>query len=255
MPDEAQATSANPADNPPPPAPTPPAAEATTDAASTTDKAKLPRPPRKPAAAQPAQLSRRTTVLLVVAAVALAIGVAWVVVQMAMPLVEGNQPTLAEEFEDRNNNYAIRRPVTWVIEDRHDGANIYIKGPRERGFPPLIIVSLDIKPGGIESYLREHKGRIAYQDKTVAWISEDTDYIDGCPNTVRLEYECNATLNDDSVVRVRALQFIMEDKPRFYRVTCFVSAELYEKYLSKFEACARSFRRTPIPKATPQQLQ
>lgn len=174
--------------------------------------------------------------------------------QMTDPIAAGT-PKLAAEFEDKANNYTIRPPAGWVIEDRHDGANIFIKCPGETGFPPVVIVSLEVKPGGIESYLREHKGRIAFEDKTVKWLGEaEDDFIDGCPNTKRLEYECDAKLDDGSQTRVHALQYIMEDKPRFYRVTCFVSTELYEKYLPKFEACARSFKRTPIPKGVPQYL-
>lgn len=173
--------------------------------------------------------------------------------QMTASIAEG-PPKLGPEFEDRANNWTIRPPANWVIEDRHDGANIFIKGPREKGFPPLIIVSLEIKPGGMESYLQEHKGRIAFKDKKVKWLSEEPDFIDGCPQTVRLEYECEDEMDDGNMVKVRALQYIMEDKPRFYRVTCFVSPENYEKYLPKFEACARSFRRTPLPKAAPEVL-
>ncbi|MCY3021527.1 MAG: hypothetical protein NTW87_21140 [Planctomycetota bacterium] len=133
-------------------------------------------------------------------------------------------------------------------------ANIYIKGPREIGFPPLIVVSLHIKPGGIESFLREHKGRITHKDKTVAWMTEESDSIDGCAHTVRLEYECNTEMDDGSAVRVRALQYIMEDRPRFYTVTCFASPEVFERYLPRFEASARSFRRTPIRAPAPQAL-
>jgi len=218
--------------------------------------AKPARPPRNAPPLALFGLSPRMTKLFVVGSAVLA-GAALVAAiihfadQMTASLTEG-PPKLAREFEDKVNNYSIRPPATWVIEDRHDGANIYIKGPKEKGFPPLIIVSLEVKPGGIESYLREHKGRIGYLDKTVKWLSEEPDFIDGCSNTVRLEYECNTVLNDESQVRVHALQYIMEDKPRFYRVTCFVSTELYEKYLPIFEASARTFKRTPIPKAAPQ---
>jgi len=231
------------------------------------------RPPRLPRKAAPPSLlglSPRKTMLLLgaVAAVAGALLVTVIIKfagDMTAPIAEG-APKLAAEFEERANNYTIRPPVNWVIEDRHDGANIFIKGPKERGFPPLIVVSMEIKPGGIESYMREHKGRIAFQagqitngpkdskDKAVKWISEETDSIDGCPNTVRLEYECNTVMNDETIVRVRALQYIMEDKPRFYRLTGFVSPENFEKYLQKFEACMRSFKRTPLPNAAPQVL-
>jgi len=219
------------------------------------------RPMRLPRKAPPPSflgLSPRKTMWLL-GAVATIAGVGLVVViilfagRMTDSVTEG-PPKLAAEFEDKTNNWTIRPPVNWVIEDRHDGANVFIKGPKEKGFPPLIIVSLEIKPGGMESYLREHKGRIAFKDKQVKWLNEENDYIDGCPSTVRLEYECSNEMDDGTTVRVHALQYIMEDKPRFYRVTCFVSPENFEKYLPKFEACARSFKRTPLPKAAPQVL-
>lgn len=192
--------------------------------------------------------------LLVVAAVILVTGLTYVVVQLAAPVVEPGQPRLGPEFEDKNNNFTIHPPVNWAIEDRHDGANIYIVGPKEKGYRPFIIVSLEIKAGGIESYLREHKGRINYQEKTTKWLSEDTDSIDGCPHTARLEYEWDYTPDDMPVVTVRTLQYVMEDKPRFYRVTCSVAADLYDNYLPQFEHCARSFRRTPLPKPLPEAL-
>jgi hypothetical protein len=101
----------------------------------------------------------------------------------------------------------------------------------------------------LTSYLQLHKGRIELQDKTVKWISEDLgESIDGCPQTARLEYECTLEVENVGPVKVRALQYIMEDKPRFYRVTCFASSSTFEKYLPKFEASVRSFRRQPLPR-------
>jgi hypothetical protein len=201
------------------------------------------------------QLSGRATVALIIAAVVIAVTLAYLVVQMTAPIVEAGPPKLAAEVEAQNINFAMRPPVNWAVEDRHDGFNLYIKGPREPGFSPVIVVSLEIKPGGIETYLREHKGRIAVEDPSVKWLSEEADSLDGCPHTVRLEYECKTTLDDGTAVSVRALQYIMEDKPRFYRVTCFASAETFEKYLPRFEASARTFKRTPLPKAMPQPIQ
>jgi hypothetical protein len=48
-------------------------------------------------------------------------------------------------------------------------------------------------------------------------------------------------------VKVRTLQYVMEDWPRFYRVTCDAAAEKYKKYLARFEASAGSFKRI-LPK-------
>lgn len=190
--------------------------------------------------------------LFVLAGTGLVIGLTYIISNMVQP-DPVTSPPLAKEINDTNNNFTIRPPANWHVEDPHDGSNIYIKGPREKGFSPLVIVSLDIKPGNISSYLQEHKGRISFQDKTVQWISEETDEsIDGCANTARLEYDCVLPIDphDESkgTVKVRTLQYIMEDKPRFYRVTCHVAADLYERYLDRFEACARSFKRIPLPR-------
>jgi hypothetical protein len=52
-------------------------------------------------------------------------------------------------------------------------------------------------------------------------------------------------------VKVRTLQYIMESKPRFYRVTCHARADQFDKLLPYFEATARTFRRTKLPKLLP----
>jgi len=189
--------------------------------------------------------------LIITAATALVVLVAMLAMYLTANEPEAAVPKLGAEFTDPiHMSFSIRPPANWVIEDPHDKTNIYLKGPREPGLRPLIIVSLDIAPGSLNSYLQLHKGRIEAEDKSVTWISEDSgESIDGCPNTARLEYECNFEAANKEQVRVRALQYIMEDKPRFYRVTCFVPASLYEKYLPRFEASARSFRRVPIGRA------
>jgi hypothetical protein len=195
----------------------------------------------------------------VVIAAVVVFGVAALLAKMARPITENTGPKLAKEITDTRNNYTIRPPMNWHVEDRHDGKNVYIKGPREKGFSPLIIVSLDIKPGGMTSYLLEHKGRISAEDKSIKWISEDTDEsIDGCVNTARLEYDCDMAVDPADAskgnVTIRTLQYIMEDKPRFYRVTCHVAIDQYEAYLPRFEACVRSFKRIPLPQAPIQPL-
>ncbi|HYG76190.1 MAG TPA: hypothetical protein VEK08_14390 [Planctomycetota bacterium] len=206
--------------------------------------------PRKWNPPPPKQLSTGMMVLIIAGAVVLVGIVAVLAMQIGAPEPEAMVPKLAAEFTDPINSYSIRPPVGWVIEDRHDKSNIFIKGPKEPGLSPFIVSSLDIAPGSLSSYLQLHKGRIEAEEKTVQWISEDTgESIDGCVNTARLEYECDFEMSPGSgKFRIRALQYIMEDKPRFYRVTCFVTASLYEKYLPKFEACARSFRRQPLPR-------
>lgn len=170
-------------------------------------------------------------------------------------------PQLQAEFIEPHNNYAIRPPVGWRIKDPHDRKNIYITGPNAADFPPLIVVNLEVKAGGIASYLQEHKGRIQFENKTVQFISEEPDSIDGCTNTVRLVYdmdhdpgkrnENNELVDAGKTVRVRTVQFIMESKPRFYSVTCHARADQFDRMLPYFEATARSFRRTKMHKLLP----
>jgi hypothetical protein len=211
------------------------------------------RTPRRWTPAQPKKLPTALIISFVVIATGVVLGLTVVLSKIAQPNISNNGPKLAKEISDTKNSYTIQPPINWQIEDLHDGSNIYIKGPREKGFSPLIIVSLDIKPGAMASYLQQHKGRIGFQDKSVKWLSEETDEsIDGCVNTARLEYDCDLPVDpDDSTkgtVKVRTLQYIMEDKPRYYRVTCHVALEHYERYLPRFEACARSFKRIPLPR-------
>ena len=64
----------------------------------------------------------------------------------------------------------------------------------------------------------------------------------------KLVYDCQMPKDGgDGTVTVRMLQYVIDDHPRFYMVSCFVNAELFDKYLQRFEASARSFERIPIP--------
>jgi hypothetical protein len=249
-----ESTSADPAPSAPPPTGENAAAAASSGSVPKADKAKagIGKTPRKWNPPPAKKISRGLAITLIVISTVMMLGFLWVMVQVALPAPEAEMPKLDREFTDPINSYSIRPPISWHIEDPHDKSNIYIKGPREPGFSPLIITSLDIAPGSLSSYLQLHKGRIESQDKTVKWISEDLgESIDGCPQTARLEYECTQEMEGAGPVKVRALQYVMEDKPRFYRVTCFVASNLYEKYLPKFEASVRSFRRMPLPRALP----
>lgn len=208
-------------------------------------------PPRR-WAPQPKKISRGLAITLIASATAMVLGLGFLTVKMLTPAPEAEVPRLDQEFTDPINSYSIRRPLGWRIEDPHDKSNIFLKGPKEPGYSPFIVSSLDVAPGSLASYLQLHKGRVEAQDKTVKWISEDLgESIDGCPHTARLEYEFTEETEQAGKVQVRALQYIMEDKPRFYRVSCYVAANLYEKYLPKFEASVRSFRRLPLPRALP----
>jgi hypothetical protein len=237
-------------------------------------RAKQPPKPLKPirswAPRKGPVLSTRTTVLLIAAGVAMAALLLVVAVflsdQLGLGRKPGGPPALGPVFEDPNNNYTIRPPANWRFEDPHDGKNIFIQGPKEDDFRPLIIITLDIKPGSIESYVQEHKARTSHEDKlarsaeggrdaatTVKWLKQEEDSIDGCPHTVRLEYEYDYDVNGRTV-KIRGVQFIMEDKPRFYRVSCYATEALFDRYLARFEASARTFKRTPLRVGPPQPL-
>ncbi|HEY3319708.1 MAG TPA: hypothetical protein VGP72_04455 [Planctomycetota bacterium] len=204
------------------------------------------------------KISRRTAVLILVSATVAVIGLALVVARIAVPPVEAEAPRLGPEFNDPLiNNFSIHPPLNWHLEDPHDDTNLFIKGPREPGFSPLIIVTLDVREGRLSSYLQLHKSRIEFEDKQkggdgITWIGENQEEsIDGCTRTARLEYECNLADEDGRKIKVRTLQYIMEDRPRFYRITCCATASVFDKYLARFEASARSFRRLPIGKEVP----
>jgi hypothetical protein len=191
----------------------------------------------------------------------LVMAILWIAfAELLMPTIDNDAPPpLGPEFKDQGSitrNYcALRPPLNWTVHDPHDDANVYFKGPKEKGFSPLIIESAEIAPGGIVSYIKEHKARILAQDKTVVFDEkeEDEDVIDGC-RAHRLVYDVDLPSETDKapdgspmMVKVRTLQYIMEDRPRFYRITCHVRADQYRRFLSRFEASARSFKRLAIP--------
>lgn len=163
-------------------------------------------------------------------------------------------PQLQGEFNDRHNSYGIRPPVGWTIRDPHDQKNIYITGPNDAVFPPMIVINLDIKAGSIASYMQEHKGRIQFENKTAQFISDDPDSIDGAVATRRFVYDLDHVADNGQTIRLRTLQYILEDKPRFYRVTCHARVEDFDRLLPFFEASARTLRRTKVPTKTPQPL-
>jgi len=158
---------------------------------------------------------------------------------------------LGQAYLDNEDNFSIRPPVNWTVDDHFPDASVAITGPQEHGMSPLILVALEIAPGRLESYLEEHKRRLQRQDPSVKWLSEDEVWIDGCRAT-RLEFECAVEDRQGGMAPVRALQYVFDCKPRYYRVTCFVAASLYEKYRSKFEATAGSFARQPLVVPFPQ---
>ncbi|MFH0939330.1 MAG: hypothetical protein V1899_08630 [Planctomycetota bacterium] len=167
--------------------------------------------------------------------------------KMAMPTIEEGPPALAKKFKDIKNGYTICPPLNWVIQDPHDGWNLYLKAPAEKEFSSVIIVSLEIAPGQLASYLAEHRARIENQDKTIKWIGEaEEEVIDGCL-AMKIEYDCDLQIDNDTSVKVRTRQYILEDRPRFYRITCHSRADKFDKYEARFDACARTFTRAPEP--------
>ena len=176
------------------------------------------------------------------------------------------QPILAAEFKHVKDNYSIRVPLNWGILDREPDVSLHTvpKSPRngskfqssEYGYGPHIMVSRDdLASGRFKPYLLEHKARIENLDKTVKWLSEDEDCIDGC-HTARLVYEWDFTKEEDhSIVRVRTLQYVLDDRhdeiPRYFVISCSVGAAAYDKLLPTFEATSRSFHRTAPAQAQP----
>lgn len=197
----------------------------------------------------PSRISKPVFWFLIVMASFLLVILGLLMGKLAMPTIEEGPPALAQPFKDQKNQVTFCPPLNWNVNDPHDGWNIYIKGPPEHGFPPLIIMSLAIEPGSLRTYLAEHKARIEKEEKTLKWVSEEEDAIDGC-RTMRLEYDCDL-MESGKLVKVRTLQYVLDESPRFYRITCHVAAEKYQKYLARFEACARSFKRAPTPVVLP----
>jgi hypothetical protein len=212
----------------------------------------IPRAPRKWNLPQQSKISNKAVWTLVAFSSVMVAVFGILIGELAMPRATDGPPALGPEFKHNDNAIIIRPPLNWTIVDPHDQWNIFIKGPAvDHGFPPLLIASLEIAPGRMSSYIKEHKARIEAENKTVKWISEQDHMIDNA-HAVRLEFDCEMPLenekNPDGSPKmgvVRSLQYVMEDSPRFYRVTAHVRADLYQKYLSRFEASAHSFKRMP----------
>jgi hypothetical protein len=138
----------------------------------------------------------------------------------------------------------IQPPMRWTLDQVPNDPNAFIRGPKEKGYSPLVIVSMEEAPGDLEAYVKEQKARVASQDKTVKWLAEAPATLDGRPAT-RLEYDFEDNAEPPAIgkVRVHGLQYIVEDKPKFYRVSCYVIADAFDRYLERFEACAKTFAR------------
>lgn len=159
---------------------------------------------------------------------------------------------LAMPYRNNDDGFTISSPINWTVDDHFNGASVAIKGPQERGMSPLILVAMEIAPGRLKSYLEEHKRRLSHQEESLQWLSEEEITMDGCP-AVRLVYESDVEIEEGKPkVRVHAVQYIMDDNPRFYRITCFTNASLFERYRAKFEASSNSFKRLPLVTPFPQ---
>ncbi|MCW8129752.1 MAG: hypothetical protein KIS92_05300 [Planctomycetota bacterium] len=205
---------------------------------------------------KPDPVSKRLGWLLVIASTTavVVLGLFIFILDSVSVQVDNGPVALGQAYLNNDVNFRISPPINWTVDDHFGDASVAIKGPQERGMSPLILVAMEIAPGRLQSYLEEHKRRLSRQDPTLQWLSDEDTWIDGC-HVERLEYECDVEVQEGKPkVRVHALQYIFDNKPRFYRVTCFVSATLYERYRAKFQACAESFARTPLVTPFPSQL-
>jgi hypothetical protein len=254
--------------NAPPPSPTPPAsptpAPRIQEAAQARPARQGPRPPLKHFKTRPPPKHLKLVLILsIVLGTFFLAGFALLILSLVSPDSHAVAwlfgPEAKEEvvemgplFTDQKNNVTLRPPLNWTINDPHDGWNLFIKSPViEKGFSPLILFSVEVSPQRLDSYLKEHKQRIENDNKTVKWLSdEDPGPINGCP-TRRLEFECQVPDDSGQIVKVHTLQYVIEDWPRFYRITGDVVADKFQRHLSRFEACAKSFTRLlPKPEAS-----
>jgi hypothetical protein len=175
-----------------------------------------------------------------------AVGVVLAISQYMMPGVQDGPPLLENPHNDTVNGVSIRAPKNWLLQDPFDGSNVYILGPKEKGFSPLIIMCTEVSSGKLPAYVKEHKDRTNLRGDSVVWLSEEVDIIDST-RAVRLEYEYNYKVEGKEDVKVRGLQYIVGDWPRYYRLSAYVRADLFESYRPRFEASMRSFKRMPKP--------
>jgi hypothetical protein len=168
--------------------------------------------------------------------------------------VEPENVPLEKPFAHRRDNFSIQPPKNWRLHDRVPDTSLVIKGPQERLFTALIVVSFEIAPDRLEGFVKEHKSRLQHENPSIKWLDEKDDFISGM-RAIRLVYECDyQDVGQTEKLRLKNLQYIIDNRPRFYRITCSVAAGYYERYLARFEASARSFDRLPLPDATPQPL-
>ena len=250
--------SSEPVENTAPDSPAPvgdgPATSERTPAGATTDakpKLAIKPPPRKkwgppPPASPLSKLAWKLVFGATILAMLLLGVIIILMVQSNTPKADG-PPTLGEEFRDPVNTYAIRPPANWTLQDPHDGRNFYIKGPKERGYIPLMTICLDVAAGRLESYIKEYKGRLQAEDPSIKFVSESTVKIDKDKyQAVRLVYTWSSPNSDNTVTTVKTVQYVVDDAPRFYRVSGSVREDAFDKYLPRFDASANSFSILPL---------
>jgi len=161
--------------------------------------------------------------------------------QIAGPVV------LDKEYDSPTDNFSIRGPINWSKEEEVGGNSLVFKGPVEKGQGPIILVSNEVAPGRLASYVEEHKKRLEHEEPTLKWLSEEDTWIGGV-HTIRLEYESQYKPDEDRpAVGIRVMLYIFDAKPRFYRVMCYAADTCFERYRPKLEACAETFSLKPIP--------
>ena len=198
----------------------------------------------------------RSYAIFIVLGVAAVLGVGLVTAMHYVFQPKPHAPALAREFRDMVNYFAIQAPRNWSIDDRVQETSVFIQGPREPGFRPLMwIVSLPA-PGKLPKFLADHKARIKLEEPSVNFTFEDTDSIDGC-EAVRLEYECDYTETPGAQpFKLKTLQYILKDPTYyiFYKITCSARADTFDEHKALFEASAHTFHRLPLPETKPRFL-
>lgn len=165
-------------------------------------------------------------------------------------------PALATEFRDTTNYFAIQAPRNWSIDDRVQEGSVFIQGPREQGFRPLIWIASLPSPGKLPKFAAEHKARMKLEEPSVNFTFEDSDSIDGC-EAVRLEYDSDYSEAPGAPgFKLKTLQFVLKDPTYyvFYKLTCSSRADTFEEHKAAFEASAHTFHRLPLPESKPRFL-
>jgi len=202
-------------------------------------------PPAKPS---------RTMVLIFIGAALFAVAFIGGLYYIYRPVPK--PPSLAPEFRDFVNYFAIQPPRGWTVDDRALPSTVVVQGPRDLQFRPLMLVTYYPAPGKLAQFVAEHKARIKVEEPSTQFTAEDTESIDG-REAVRIEYDCDYSENAQSEkFKLKTMQFIIRDPEYYvyYKITCSARADSFADYRAIFEASARTFHLLPMPKVQPRFL-